>query len=158
MCSMDPEPGANNDCDLLVAWSRGLPENFYVVENQFLPFGNSFYLLRLRWSLQPRNMGNILNAGLVGLCLVLVYIFHNRSKQSALARQHGCSLPPKFPQKDPLFGLFLHTRLIPISQLLYSITSAIAKHSRSTLWAGALFGPSHPTTSELSIQQPRTGA
>lgn len=85
-------------------------------------------------------MGNILNAGLVGLCLVLVYIFHNRSKQSALARQHGCSLPPKFPQKDPLFGLDFaystHTD-IPVTvqyHKRYSKTFQINSVGGRTIW------------------------
>ena len=50
-------------------------------------------------------MGPIITSGFVGLCLVLIYLLQNRLRETALARQHGCSLPPRFPQKDPFFGL-----------------------------------------------------
>ena len=50
-------------------------------------------------------MGHIINSVFVGLCLVLVYFLQYRLRETALARQHGCSLPPRFPLKDPFFGL-----------------------------------------------------
>ena len=46
---------------------------------------------------------------------MLIFFLSNRLRESALARQHGCSLPPRFRPKDPLFGLdfayMIHTNL-----------------------------------------------
>ena len=52
-------------------------------------------------------MGYLLTGFLSFISLTVAYIFISRQRYARLVRSHGCEPPPKYPHKDPFFGLDL---------------------------------------------------
>ncbi|TVY73557.1 Cytochrome P450 monooxygenase lepH [Lachnellula suecica] len=46
-----------------------------------------------------------IKSAIIGASLIALWYFFSRSKANRIAHQQGCEPPPKYPHKDPFFGL-----------------------------------------------------